>query len=126
MQLWGQQSILEKQQYEFADCNIMLPEPFLPCSHHWLIALDTILLQQLCQISVLVHLNHDVAAPNKLAFDVDLRHCRPITELFDAFTEITIFEHVISGVVSHPLCFEDTHHRVAETALRCGRDSLHV
>lgn len=45
---------------------------------------DAQLLQLVHQVSVLVHLEQDVAASHKLAIEVDLRDRGPVGELFDS------------------------------------------
>ena len=47
--------------------------------------LDADLVELLDELSVLVHLEQDVAAADELAFEVHLRDGRPIAELFDAW-----------------------------------------
>lgn len=51
---------------------------------------DAQLLQLLHQVSVLVHLEQDVAASHKLAIEVDLRDCGPVGEDLDSLPEVLV------------------------------------
>jgi hypothetical protein len=50
----------------------------------------------------------------------------PVAKLLDARAQFFVFQHVVRPVIFHTLHLQNLDHHVAETALRCGRDPLHV
>ena len=55
---------------------------------------DFLVVEHLLQFAGFGHFADDVAAADELAFDVELRNGRPGGELFDAFTDLHVLEHV--------------------------------
>mmetsp|Transcript_3386 Transcript_3386/g.8835 ORF Transcript_3386/g.8835 Transcript_3386/m.8835 type:complete len:234 (+) Transcript_3386:51-752(+) len=81
-------------------------------------------LHRLLQVAVLVLLDHDVAAAEELAADVDLREGGPRGVLLQAGAQRVVLQdvHALKG---HVEVVHDLHHRVGEAALRELRRALH-
>src|SRR4051812_6673209 len=85
---------------------------------------DLLLLDQGLQLAGLEHLHHDVGAAEELAFDVELRHGRPVRIILDAGADLRILEHV-DAFIFHAEMIEDRDGAARESALREERRALH-
>ncbi|KAG7244273.1 hypothetical protein INR49_004411 [Caranx melampygus] len=78
------------------------------------------------EVSILVHLEQDVAASHKLAIEVHLRDCGPVGEvLHSCGRQVLVLQHVVRCVVVHSMHPEDLNHGVAEAAHGLCRRPLH-
>src|SRR5499426_2892047 len=85
---------------------------------------ETLLLEQPLEFARLEHFADDVAAADKLAFDVELRDGRPLGIGLDALPQVIGLEDV-DAFVWHADVVEDLHDLAGESALRELRRALH-
>src|ERR1043166_1188613 len=81
--------------------------------------------QQLLQLARLVHLAHDVGAPDEFAVDVELRNGRPVGEFLDALADLRVGEHVHRGFSALAAGVEHLHRERGKAALRHLRRAFH-
>src|SRR6185369_17946867 len=62
--------------------------------HLGLVVGDTLVVEELAELTLLEHLADDVATAHELALDVELRDRRPLREALDALTDAHVLEHI--------------------------------
>lgn len=87
-------------------------------------ALDArILMQDINQIAILMHLQENIAAANEFSSDKDLWDCWPAAEVFNSLTQLLIQQNIVR-VVLDTVHAEDLHDGIGEAALWRVRISL--
>merc|ERR1712216_4892 len=89
-------------------------------------SLDAIILECLRKFSVLVHLNHNIAASYKLALHVHLRYRWPVTVILDALPQLLVLEHIVRCIVLHAFSGQHLYDSIAEATLWRAWNALHV
>ena len=84
--------------------------------------LDSDLLQFLNELPILVHLQEDIAASNKLAVHKHLRDGGPVTVILDALSQSLILENIVA-VVGYGMHSHDLYYGIGESTSGSLRNS---
>src|SRR5712675_2028126 len=80
--------------------------------------------QEFREFARLIHLADNIAAADKFAFDIELRHRRPIRERLYPLAQRRIAEHVNTLELDAQMA-QHLDHQAGKTALRKDRRALH-